>query len=118
MEIYLHGKEPFVAMDVQHERELREQWQKSHEHVHLLEKESVDIAAGDIDRRLADHNGLLAQIERERADFVLRKEHDTLAERIKELEIARGEQTGKSAAYASIAGFIGVVAAIIGHYWK
>jgi hypothetical protein len=40
-----------------------------------------------------------------------------LEKRVNSLEITRGEATGKAAAYASIAGFIGVVAAIIGHFW-
>jgi hypothetical protein len=107
-----------MAGEIQQERELREQWQKAHDHVHDLERTALNHAATDMDRRLADHNGLLAQMAKDRSDFVDRKEHDLLADRIKDLEIARGEQTGKSAAYASIAGFIGVVAAIIGHYWK
>jgi O6-methylguanine-DNA--protein-cysteine methyltransferase len=53
----------------------------------------------------------------QRADFVTRREIDVTEKRVNVLEVARGEQMGKAAAYASIAGFIGVVAAIVGHYW-
>jgi hypothetical protein len=107
-----------MAESIQHERELREQWQDSHADVHVAEREALRLASDDISRRLAEMNQFRGQLERERGEYVPRIEHDLLAGRIKELEIARGEQTGKSAAYASIAGFIGIVAAIIGHYWK
>jgi hypothetical protein len=104
--------------DIKHERELREQWQDSHAEVHVAEREALRLASEDISRRLSEMNQFRAQLEKERGEYVPRKEYDVMAERIKVLEIARGEQTGKSAAYASIAGFIGIVAAIIGHYWK
>jgi hypothetical protein len=107
-----------MAESIQHERELREQWQASHAEVHVAEREALRLASEDISRRLSEMNQFRAQLEKERSEYVPRTEHELLAERIKVLEIARGEQTGKSAAYASIAAFVGIVAAIVMRYWK
>jgi hypothetical protein len=86
------------------------------------DKEAIRIAAVDVDRRLEAHNKFREQIEKERGEYLTRdlydREHSSLANRVKELEITKGEQMGKAAAYASIAGFLGIVAAIVGHYWK
>jgi hypothetical protein len=51
----------------------------------------------------------LLRAERDRGDL--------MGNRITELEIARGEQAGKAAAYASVAGGIGIIAAVVGHFW-
>jgi hypothetical protein len=107
-----------MAESIQHERELREQWQEAHDRVHEAEHESLHLALEENGRRFEEGNQFRSQLEKERGEYVYRREHDVLAERIKALEIARGEQMGKSAAYASIAGFIGIIAAVIGHYWK
>lgn len=107
---------------IQQERELREAWQEAHEILdnlrHSNEAEALRLSAGDIDRRLTEMNQFREQLQTERVDYVLRREHDLLADRIKSLEIARGEQSGKAAAYASVAGIVGIVAGIIMHYWK
>jgi uncharacterized protein YydD (DUF2326 family) len=62
--------------DVRHERELREQWQKSHESFHILDKEALVLARKEIDRRLNDMNQFRAQIEKERGDFLQRDMYD------------------------------------------
>jgi hypothetical protein len=54
----------------------------------------------------------------QRQNVPTRREHDGLEERVKNLEVAGGNQAGKAAAYASMAGAAGVLAAIVGHYWK
>jgi hypothetical protein len=41
-----------------------------------------------------------------------------LADRVKNLEIVRGEQSGKTAAYASMAVFVVVMVQIVLHFWK
>jgi hypothetical protein len=76
------------------------------------DKEALKIYAEDMDRRLDAHNKFREQIERERGEYLTRdlydREHTGLDDRIKELEVSRGNQVGKSAAYASIAGGLGV----------
>ena len=106
------------AESVKHERELRELWEKSHLEVHVAERYALKLASEDVGRRLTEMNNFREQLQQERNLYVPRKEHELLAAQVKVLEIARGEQMGKAAAYASIAGFIGIAAAIVGHYWK
>jgi uncharacterized protein YydD (DUF2326 family) len=100
---------------VQHERELREAWQVACE-------EKVEAAYAELNRRLGEMNEFRNQITNERGEYlrkeIYEREHNTLSDRVKDLELSRSEQLGKAAAYASIAGFIGIVAALIGHFWK
>ncbi len=67
-----------------HERELRESWQKSHEDRHEAEARAVALASKDINRRLDEMNELRRQIENERGRYLPRdlydKEHDALRE--------------------------------------
>ncbi len=46
------------------------------------------------------------------------REHAALAERVKMLEIVRGEQTGRTAAYASMVAFVVIVVQVVLHFWK
>ena len=85
---------------------------------HSTERDALKLFSEDLNRRLTEMNQFREQILTERADFVPRREHDLLAERIKNLEISRGEAQGRAAAYASIAGFIGIVASVVMHFWK
>ena len=101
-----------------HVCELLEQHEKLDQQRHAAEDGARDLASKDVNRRLQEMNEFRVQLSEERASYVPRREHDLLAERIKELEIARGEQMGKAAAYASIAGFIGVAASLLMHFWK
>lgn len=46
------------------------------------------------------------------------RENAVLGERVKILEIGRGEQTGRTAAYASVVAFVVIVAQAVLHFWK
>jgi hypothetical protein len=67
-------------------------------------------------------NNFRAQINQERAEYLRRemyeREHNALADRVKTLEIVRGEHVGKAAAYASMVGFVVIVVQIVLHFWK
>jgi uncharacterized protein YydD (DUF2326 family) len=100
---------------VQHERELREAWQKASD-------EKVLLVQQDLVRRLEDMNQFRRQITEERSDFMRREVYDRemgpLQDRVKRLEIAAGEAAGKTAAYASIATIIIVAIEVALHFWK
>jgi predicted nucleic acid-binding protein len=89
---------------------------RQEERVVAAEK-ATQLAFAALEAWKVSANEWRAALSDQRADFVTRREIDVLERRTNVLEIARGEQMGKAAAYASIAGFIGVVAAIVGHYW-
>ena len=105
-------------LEIQHVRELLEAHKELDNLRHAGEHTALVVASQDVNRRLDEMNKFREQLNQERAEYVLRREHDVLAERTKALEIARGEQSGKSAAYASIAAFIGIAAGVIMHFWK
>jgi hypothetical protein len=67
-------------------------------------------------------NNFRDQINQERQDYLRRemydREHANLAERVKNLEIVRGEQSGRTAAYASMVGVVVVMVQIVLHFWK
>jgi len=75
-----------------------------------------------LDYRLEEMNNFRAQINQERTEYVRRemydREHAALDERVKVLEIVRGEQTGRTAAYASVVAFVVIVAQVVLHFWK
>jgi len=75
-----------------------------------------------LDYRLEEMNNFREQINQERQEYVRRemydREHDNLAERVKNLEIVRGEQAGKTAAYASVAAFAVIIVQIVLHLWR
>jgi hypothetical protein len=75
-----------------------------------------------LDYRLEEMNNFRAQINQERAEYVRRemyeREHNGLADRVKTLEIVRGEQAGKAAAYASMVGFVVIVVQMVLHFLK
>ena len=75
-----------------------------------------------LDYRLEEMNNFRAQINHERGEYLRREMYDreqvALAERVKILEIARGEQTGRTAAYASIVALVVIVAQVVLHFWK
>jgi preprotein translocase subunit SecF len=75
-----------------------------------------------LDYRLEEMNNFRAQINQERAEYVRRemydREHDALGERVKILEIVRGEQTGRTAAYASVVAFVVIVVQVVLHFWR
>ncbi|MGO9865019.1 MAG: hypothetical protein ACLPLR_15530 [Terriglobales bacterium] len=75
-----------------------------------------------LDYRLEEMNNFRAQINEERAEYLRRemyeREHTALAERVKNLEIVRGEQSGRTAAFATMVGFVVVIVQIMLHFWK
>ncbi len=75
-----------------------------------------------LDYRLEEMNNFREQINQERQDYLRRemydREHANLAERVKNLEIVRGEQSGRTAAYASMVGIVVVIVQVVLHFWK
>jgi len=75
-----------------------------------------------LDYRLEEMNNFRAQINQERAEYLRRemydRDHSALADRVKTLEIVRGEQAGKTAAYASMVGVVVVLVEVVLHFWK
>jgi len=93
--------------------------------------EDLRHAAGDakiqkanevLDYRLEEMNNFRAQINQERQDYLRREIYDreqaNLSERVKNLEIVRGEQSGRTAAYASMVGIVLVIVQVVLHFWK
>jgi len=76
----------------------------------------------DLERRLEEMNNFREQINQERGDYLRRdmydRENAALSDRVKSLEIVRGEQSGKAAAYASMVGFVVVIVQVVLHFWK
>ncbi len=76
----------------------------------------------DLERRLEEMNNFRAQINTERVDYLRRdmydRENAALSDRVKSLEIVRGEQSGKAAAYASMVGIVMVFVQVALHFWK
>jgi preprotein translocase subunit SecF len=75
-----------------------------------------------LDYRLEEMNNFRAQINQERTEYLRRdmydRDHSALAERVKVLEIVRGEQAGRTAAYASTVAFVVIMVQIMLHFWK
>jgi hypothetical protein len=82
----------------------------------------IQKASEVLDYRLEEMNNFRAQINQERAEYLRRemydREHSALAERVKVLEIVRGEQSGRTAAYASMVALVVIVAQVVLHFWK
>jgi len=76
----------------------------------------------DLERRLEEMNNFREQINQERGDYLRRdmydRENAALSDRVKSLEIVRGEQSGKAAAYASMIGFMVVIVQVVLHFWR
>jgi len=82
----------------------------------------IQKASEVLDYRLEEMNNFRAQINQERAEYLRRemydRDHGALAERVKILEIVRGEQSGRTAAYASMVALVVIVAQVVLHFWK
>jgi hypothetical protein len=99
---------------------------EAHSRMDILRHETGDARIHKADQvleyRLEEMNNFRAQINQERMAYLPRdmyeREHDSLSERVKTLEIVRGEQSGRTAAYASTVGFIVVLVQIALHFWK
>ena len=62
--------------DIDHERELREQWQRLHMEMNVTMDKARDIAGADINRRLEGMNELRTQINSERGLYATNKDID------------------------------------------
>jgi len=82
----------------------------------------IHKADQDLERRLKEMNNFREQINQERAEYLRRdmynRENAALSDRVKCLEIVRGEQSGRAAAYASMVGLAVVVVQVVLHFWK
>jgi hypothetical protein len=82
----------------------------------------IQKASEVLDYRLEEMNNFRAQINQERTEYLRRemydRDHAALDERVKILEIVRGEQTGRTAAYASLVAFVAILAQVVLHFWK
>jgi hypothetical protein len=89
---------------------------------HLAGDAKIQKANEVLDYRLEEMNNFRAQINQERTEYLRREMYDrenaVLGERVKILEIGRGEQTGRTAAYASVVAFVVIVAQAVLHFWK
>ena len=125
-----------MADEVQHERELREQWQDSHALVHTQEQRARDLAFIEINRRLDDMNELRRQIEIERGTYVRRevydREHNAMRDlfnsrldmmrdaddgRLKELENAKSNADGRMWGIGAMYAFLAVIVNLVLRYW-
>jgi hypothetical protein len=115
-----------MSDEVQHERELREQWQDAHKLFHEVEKEAIVLARKDIDRRLAEMNQFRDQIERERGEFVRREmydeQHNSLRNdvdsRLKVLESSKSNLEGRMWAMGAGITTLAVGLNLLLHYLK
>jgi hypothetical protein len=89
---------------------------------HQATEARIQKASEVLDYRLAEMNKFREQINEERAEYLRReiyeREHSALSERVKNLEIVRGEQAGRTAAYASVVAFAVIVVQVALHFWK
>jgi hypothetical protein len=89
---------------------------------HQAAEARIQKANEVLDYRLAEMNNFREQINQERAEYLRReiyeREHSALSERVKNLEIVRGEQAGRTAAYASVVAFAVIMVQIALHLWK
>jgi hypothetical protein len=89
---------------------------------HAAGDDSIEKADQVLEHRLEEMNNFRTQINQERVDYIRRdlyeREHAALSERVKTLEIMRGEQSGRAAAYASMVGIAVVLVQIALHFWR
>jgi hypothetical protein len=89
---------------------------------HATGDDKIERADQVLEHRLEEMNNFRTQINQERVDYIRRdlyeREHAALSERVKTLEIMRGEQSGRAAAYASMVGIAVVLVQVALHFWK
>jgi hypothetical protein len=111
---------------VKHERELRKLWQVSHQQLHTEEEKALNIAKGDINRRLDEMNELRKQITNERGEFLQRsvydREHGMLREstdlRLKILETGKANLEGRLWAIGAIISVLLVALELVMNYFS
>jgi hypothetical protein len=89
---------------------------------HQAAEARIQKANEVLDYRLAEMNNFREQINQERAEYLRReiyeRDHSALSERVKNLEIVRGEQAGRTAAYASMVAFAVIIVQLALHFWN
>ncbi len=78
-------------MDVDGEKQLREQWQSMHERLHEAEDHAREISSIDINRRLGEMNQFRDQILQERADFLTRDVYERTHSALRDMLSAKIE---------------------------
>ncbi len=63
-------------MDVDGEKQLREQWQKLHEQRHVAEQQNISDTRTELSRRLNEMNEFRSQLAQERTQYVTRDWHE------------------------------------------
>ena len=111
-----------METEFRHRDDLREAQLRAEDLRHAAGDAKIAKANEVLDYRLEEMNNFREQINRERTEYVRRemydREHGALAERVKALEIIRGEQTGRTAAYASMVAFVLIMVQVVLHFWK
>lgn len=100
------------------EKELRLQWQTSHDNVHELEQRALQAALASSNQRLDEMNKLRTQIDQERGVYVRRDTFDTtnssIDTRLKLLENKQANNEGRM----WVIGAIVIIINILLVYWK
>ncbi len=107
------------GVEVEHERELRENWQAAHLEVHSMLDRALAMARDDVNRRLDGMNELRQQIASERGFYLSRelfdREHSALRDamdmRLKVLENRGSNLDGRLWAVGAVISF--VVSAVV-----
>ena len=106
--------------ELKYERALREQWEKSHEHVHKLEHEALNLALAELNRRLDEMNELRRQIDSERGRYPTRDYLDSVTSsidtRLKLLENKGSNLDGRFWAMGAVVGAIVIAVNVIMHF--
>ena len=119
----VHDAMPLLATRVA----LIEEWQNNHPDTHRLEGIALEVARRALDEKLHTMNNLKAQIDSERNTFITRelydREHRRMQDDIANLRASRDTDTGVNASEKSLLDrfwpiLLGVVALLLGHFWK
>jgi len=118
----LEGERKLTDAKFRHRDDALEAHIRAEDLRHEARDAKIQKASEVLDYRLEEMNNFRAQINQERAEYLRRemydREQDAMGERVKILEIIRGEETGKTAAYASMAAFVVIVVQVVLHFWK
>jgi hypothetical protein len=108
------------SIEVKHERELREQWEREHQHVHELEKEARNIAFAASNQRLDVMNQFREQINSERAGYISRENFEAVTSsidtRLKLLETKGSFLDGKMWVVGAVVTLVGLFLYFIGKH--
>ena len=102
---------------------LIEEWQSNHPDTHRLEGVALEVARKALDEKLHTMNNLKAQIDSERNTFITRelydREHRRMQDDVANLRSSRDADTGgKTLLEKFWPILLGVVALLLGHFWK